>query len=95
MKKSEKPCVFCGAIGSLSTEHVVPRWLRKKLQIRQQVREFSGATYVGAAETLAIVFHEVCTGCNAGWMESRESAVRPALEPLLLGAACRLTPCSG
>lgn len=86
MIKSETPCVFCGTTGSLSTEHVVPKWLRRALLIQENVREFSGTKYVGAAETLAIVFHEVCRSCNHGWMETLESAVRPVLEPLLLGA---------
>jgi hypothetical protein len=66
---------------------VVPKWVRKALQIREPVKEFSGTTYVGAAETLAIVFHEVCVRCNSGWMETLESITRPVLEPLLLGAA--------
>ena len=70
--KSTTPCVFCGRAGSPSTEHVVPRWLRKALQIREPVREFSGTAYVGAAETLAIVFHEVCVSCNTGCLESLE-----------------------
>jgi hypothetical protein len=85
--KSDTPCVFCGMTGSLSREHVVAKWLRKALQIREPVREFSGAMYIGKAETLAIVFHEVCDSCNKTWMEALEAAVRPVLEPLLLGAA--------
>jgi hypothetical protein len=85
--KSSTPCVFCGARGSLSTEHVVPKWVRKALQIREPVREFSGTSYVGAAETLAIVYHEVCARCNSGWMETLETLTRPVLGPLLLGAA--------
>ena len=84
--KSLTPCVFCGAMGSLSTEHVVPKWVRKALQISEPVQEYSGSTYVGAAETLAIVFHEVCVTCNSGWMETLETAIRPVLGPLLLGA---------
>jgi hypothetical protein len=78
--------VFCGTAGSLSTEHVVPKWVRKVLQIREPVREFNGTAYVGAAETLAIVFHEVCVSCNTGWMESLERDASPVLGPLLLGA---------
>jgi hypothetical protein len=86
-KKSGPPCVFCGSTRDPSTEHVVPKWLRKALLIRTPVKEYSGATYVGAAETLAITFHEVCVKCNTGWMEALETAARPILEPLLLGAA--------
>jgi hypothetical protein len=66
---------------------VVPRWARKALQIDNPVKEYSGTAYVGAAETLAITFHEVCISCNTGWMGALETAARPVLEPLLLGAA--------
>jgi hypothetical protein len=66
---------------------VVPKWARKALRISEPVREFSGITYVGAAETLAIAFHEVCVSCNNGWMETLETRTRPVLGPLLLGAA--------
>jgi hypothetical protein len=66
---------------------VVPKWVSKALQISEPVREFSGTTYVGAAETLAIAFHEVCVSCNTGWMESLETITRPVLGPLLLGVA--------
>src|SRR5207248_9239509 len=86
-RKASTPCVFCGATSSLSTEHVIPKWVRKALQISEPVQEYRGSTYVGAAETLAIVFHEVCVRCNSGWMESLETATRPVLGPLLLGAA--------
>lgn len=79
--------MFCGQTGSLSTEHVVPKWVRKALRIGEPVREFRGTSYAGAAETLAVVFHEVCVSCNTGWMEALETAARPVLEPLLLGAA--------
>jgi hypothetical protein len=85
--KSATPCVFCGTTGSLSTEHVVPKWVRKALQISEPVREFSGTTYVGTAEALAVVFHEVCVSCNTGWMETLETITRPVFGPLLLGAA--------
>ena len=85
--KSETPCVFCGSTGCLRRQHVVSKRIRKALGLREPVRVFSGTTYVGAAETLAIVFHEVCCGCNNGWLESLESAAWPVLEPMLLGAA--------
>lgn len=85
--KSTTPCVFCGATGSLSTEHVVPKWVRKALQIREPVKEFSGTAYVGAAETLAIVFHEVCVSCNKGWMESLERAAGQSSGRSFWGAA--------
>lgn len=54
---------FCGATGSLSTEHGAPKWVRKALRISKPVKEYS--TYVGVAETLSIVFHEVCVRWRA------------------------------
>jgi hypothetical protein len=66
---------------------VIAKWIRKAVQITEPVKVYRGTTYVGAAETLAIVFCEVCTKCNTGWMERLESAARPVLEPVLLGAA--------
>jgi hypothetical protein len=65
----------------------VPKWIRDALRIGKPVGEYSGTTYVGSAETLAIVFHEVCVSCNRGWMCGLEQAARPVLEPLLPGAA--------
>lgn len=59
-KRSAPPCVFCGSTEAPSTEHVVPRWARRALGIASAVKEYSGTTYVGSAETLAITFHEVC-----------------------------------
>ena len=31
-------------MGSLSTEHVIPKWVRKALQISEPVKEYSGST---------------------------------------------------
>jgi hypothetical protein len=66
---------------------VIAKWIRKALQITARVKVYRGTTYVGAAETLAIVFRGVCATCNTGWMERLESAARPVLQPVLLGAA--------
>lgn len=87
MMKSSTPCVFCGSTGALSTEHVIPKWLRKALVITGPVKQYTGTAYTTSAETLSIVFHEVCTQCNNGWLERLETAVRSVLSPMLLGAA--------
>jgi len=54
----------CRATGSPSTEHVVPKWVPAVLQISEPAKEHSGSTYVGATETLAIVFREVFIRCK-------------------------------
>jgi hypothetical protein len=85
--RSTKPCVICGRIGEPSKEHVVGRRVRDALGTRGLVREYSGTTYVGAAEALAIVLHGVCVTCNRGWLEYLDRNAWPVLEPILLGAA--------
>ena len=84
---STAPCPICGRVGEPSREHVVGRCVRDALGTRGLVREYSGTTYVGAAEALAIVLHGVCVTCNRGWLEYLDRNAWPALEPILLGAA--------
>ena len=71
----------------LSTEHVVPKWVRKALQIGEPVKEYSGITYVGAAETLRSYSTRCVSGATPGGWRRWNSVTRPVLEPLLLGAA--------
>jgi hypothetical protein len=66
MTKSTTPCTFCGSIGSLSTEHVMPKWLRKAVLINGPVKEYSGTTYVGAAEAGRVDSCLVLMVCGIG-----------------------------
>ena len=79
--------MICGRVGEPSKEHVVGRRVRDALGTRGLVREYSGTTYVGAREALAIVLHGVCVTCNRGWLEYLDQTAWPVLEPILLGAA--------
>lgn len=79
--------MICGKVGEPSTEHVIAKWIRKALQIQGPVKEFSGNSYVGTSEALAVVLHGVCVTCNRGWLNYLEQKVRPVLEPMLLGPA--------
>lgn len=65
---------------------MILRWLPNALVITGSVKH-TGTAYPGAAETLWVVFHEVCSWCNNGWPARLEAAVRPALEPLRPGPA--------
>lgn len=80
-------CSAAESASQPSKEHVVGRRVRNALGTRGLVREYSGTTYVGAAEALAIVLHGVCVTCNGGWLEYLDRQAWPALEPILLGAA--------
>lgn len=85
---SGKPCLFCGQAGSLSREHVIPKWVGKALGAREVVEERSGA--IRRMDALAVVLPQVCVRCNTGWMNAMEQRVRPFLEPMLLGSASAL-----
>src|SRR3954454_13509204 len=89
------PCVFCGADGPLTLEHVFPDWLRPFLAVhgdedgthRRQVFRVGGEetdrSHKGAPATLTV--RSVCAGCNNGWMSRLEGRAKPFLETMLRG----------
>lgn len=87
-RTSGKPCLFCGQTGSLSREHVIPKWARKALGAHGVIEERSGVTR--RMDALAVILPQVCTGCNTGWMNALEQRVRPFLAPMFLGSASAL-----
>ena len=76
--------------GEPSKEHAVGRRMRDTLGTRGLVGEYSGTTYVGAREALAIVLHGVCGTCNRRWLEYLDRKAWSVLEPILgpLPARC-------
>jgi hypothetical protein len=73
--------VICGRTGEPSKVHVVGRRVRDPLGTRGLVREYSGTTYVGPTEALAIVLHGICVTCNRGWLEYLDRKAWSVLEP--------------
>lgn len=87
-QKVTKPCLFCGAAGSLSREHVIPRWAAKELGVGAVSEERSGKAR--KLDALSIVLPQVCVRCNTGWMNKLEQRTAPLLAPMLLGPASAL-----
>lgn len=77
--------MFCGNTASPSREHVIPRWVNKKLGSRAVVEERSGT--VRKLDALSVVLPQVCVSCNTGWMKELEERTAPVLGPMLLGPA--------
>lgn len=88
-------CVFCGG-QPLTREHVWPQWIISTIREHVgpgpiRVARLSDAPY--EVPELDVAVRAVCAACNNGWMSSLETAVRPALEPMILGRfPVHLTP---
>jgi hypothetical protein len=89
------PCVFCGAQGRLTDEHVYPRWMRVAMSAagptdltrgdaRAHIRTDTGLTL--------LLRRGLCESCNTGWLSRMEREVEPWLAPALLGQKIALAP---
>ena len=78
---AQRSCIFCGASGPLTSEHVIPVWLQQYVGGREKSgfrgthlspigMALSERTASGNSHTLAAV----CATCNNGWMSRLESA---------------------
>jgi hypothetical protein len=79
-------CVFCGQRKPASEEDVIPKWIRRTLNITSEViirAEPTGAT--ARTQHLRITLQDmVCETCNNTWMSRLENrGVKPFLEPML------------
>jgi hypothetical protein len=102
MTKSTTPCVFCGRAGSLSDEHVVPKWLRKALQIREQSGSSAGPPTSGprrrSRSSSTSCASAATQGGWRGWKRTRARSSGHCSWGLAGYVACagfRSAPCSG
>lgn len=84
-------CVFCGTEGSLTKEHVVPRWFTNAIERSPQgrfIHERENDVRVLStreATSIDIQVKAVCRACNSGWMSQLEATAQPLLLPLMAG----------
>jgi hypothetical protein len=94
-------CVFCGATGPLTKEHVFPVWLRDLFPDVTEVdnvrhyAELDGSKastdeWGGGAFTSTV--RDVCASCNNGWMSNLEREAQVVLTPLIGDKATNLDP---
>lgn len=87
-----RACLFCGAVGIFSDEHVIPQWLLKFLALPEDDQLYQGvaSTETGTLvepprihSTFSFVEGRVCGECNSGWMSRLEGAAKPILIALM------------
>lgn len=85
----QRSCVFCGAEGKLTGEHVFGDWLSRiglevpECQASAGPLNRSGRELGGRPFTQKV--RDVCGPCNSGWMSRLESTAGRVLTPLILG----------
>lgn len=92
---TKRSCMFCGALGPLTREHVVPLWLQKHVG-GEETGSFRGThvSWIGtklserSASGQSHTLGTVCASCNNGWMSQLESSFQALLPRLQAG----LTP---
>jgi hypothetical protein len=87
-----RECLFCGAVGTFTDEHVIPQWLLEYLALPEDDMLFQGvaSTETGTLvepprihSTFNFVEGRVCGDCNSGWMSSLEGTAKPILITLM------------
>jgi hypothetical protein len=95
MKPSQRrlvdACLFCGATGGLTKEHLWPEWLRRALpDLGPGVHTIGVAGYPHTFErrrrpAFTVARKIVCAACNNGWMAALEQRAQPLLTPMVRG----------
>lgn len=83
-------CVFCGASGALTGEHVLPDWLTAIGLPMDEVAHGAGwlnliERPMGVSQPFRRTVKDVCGPCNNGWMSDLEAVAKRVLTPLILG----------
>lgn len=93
-------CVFCGAGGKLTEEHVFPQWLRRLVDLQVHERWLSTTEMSTDSRTdpervagsvYALRPRIACAPCNNGWMSALEERARPLVSPMVEGRGGGLT----
>lgn len=87
-----RACVFCGERPT-TREHVWPGWLRRKLDIRENLPHThlfeAGGELIEElgweAEPYKLVANAVCGRCSGGWMSTLEQRAQALLEAMIEG----------
>jgi hypothetical protein len=85
-------CVFCGAPGPLTEEHVYGDWLRERVYSGEGVRELTldGMVRRSQGGPFSKTVKIVCYRCNNVWMSGMETAVEPLLLRMFEGGRVAL-----
>src|SRR5664279_2981044 len=83
-------CVFCGASGTMTKEHVLPDWLERIGLTGQPAAAGSGwlnrsSEYRQTSRPFQTTVKAVCATCNNGWMNQLEQIAGRVLAPIIRG----------
>lgn len=87
-----RTCIFCGAEGPLTNEHVWPRWAQPLLlsddtliPVYHVINVDGEAPAQRSFKTRRFTetIHKVCADCNNGWMASLEERAKPLIEAMI------------
>jgi hypothetical protein len=84
-------CVFCGASGKMTAEHVLPNWLAG-IGLTSQPAAGAASGWLnrspqprGPGKPFRTTVRAVCASCNNGWMSGLEQVARRVLTPMIRG----------
>lgn len=97
MSDDNKSCIFCGAVGKLTNEHIWGDWTRNYVPRTQNKHEFRSIVAktptsetaepvrIRAGDPLNSQVKVVCKPCNNGWLSQIQEKAKPYLIPLVEG----------
>lgn len=90
-----RACIFCGASGKLTAEHVFGDWLNGLGLSDELTRGGAGPLNrslrdLGMARPFDRTVKTVCAPCNNGWMSKLEAVAARTLSPLVVGTAAAI-----
>ena len=82
-------CVFCGAAGPLTREHIFGQWVSRTGLKLTPMRHYAGPLNalprdMGEQLPFRQTVKSFCASCNNGWMSNLEAAAQRVLTPLIL-----------
>jgi hypothetical protein len=83
-------CIFCKSNKKITQEHVIPKWLAKKLtegmdsDFTAEILASDGKKKTYSIKGLNQSSRTVCIDCNNGWMSDLEDRVQKRIGPMIL-----------
>ena len=90
-RQAQANCLYCGTNG-VTKEHVLAR-VDAVIRHEYAHPELGIVRKPKRAKTMAYKARKFCGGCNSGWMNEADQAVRPILEGFAANRAMTLSPC--
>lgn len=92
-------CAFCGAVGTITAEHILPAWLGAIGLPNEAVCHATGRLNRslderGVSPPFNRTVRDACAGCNNGWLSGLEDSAKQVLAGPILGRDAVFDPTS-